>query len=116
MKCDRPLPFLFPTHPRSDQDALGEAIRESVRMLDKSEKPIVIGDVELIRFKLQKEFAGFLDKTGFPYVTMMLGKTLLSEHHPQFIASLRETEPQLCTEPCRVRRLHFAAWSADDRF
>jgi indolepyruvate decarboxylase len=54
-------------------------------MLDKSEKPIVIGDVELIRFKLQKEFAGFLQKTGFPYVTMMLGKTLLSEHHPQFI-------------------------------
>jgi indolepyruvate decarboxylase len=85
MKCNRPGPFLFPSHPRSDQDALGEAIKEAVRMLDKSQKPVVIGDVELIRFKLQKEFAGFLDKTGFPYVTMMLGKTLLSEHHPQFI-------------------------------
>ena len=45
----------------------------------------MIGDVELIRFKLQKEFAGFLKKTGFPYVTMMLGKTVLSEHNPQFI-------------------------------
>ncbi len=44
-------------------------------MLNKAEKPVVIGDVELIRFKLQKDFAGFLDKTGFPYVTMMLGKT-----------------------------------------
>jgi indolepyruvate decarboxylase len=54
-------------------------------MLDRARKPIVIGDVDLIRFKLQKEFAGFLDKTGFPYVTMMLGKTVLSEHHPQFI-------------------------------
>ena len=54
-------------------------------MLDQSQKPVVIGDVELIRFKLQTEFARFLDKTGFPYVTMMLGKTLLSEHHPQFI-------------------------------
>jgi indolepyruvate decarboxylase len=54
-------------------------------MLNKSEKPIVIGDVELIRFKLQNDFAVFLDKTGFPYVTMMLGKTLLSEQHPQFI-------------------------------
>jgi Pyruvate decarboxylase and related thiamine pyrophosphate-requiring enzymes len=85
MKCNRPSPFLFPTHPRSDQDALGEAIKEAVRMLDKAQKPVVIGDVELIRFKLQKDFEGFLDKTGFPYVTMMLGKTLLSEHHPQFI-------------------------------
>jgi indolepyruvate decarboxylase len=45
----------------------------------------VIGDVELIRFKLQKDLALFLDKTGFPYVTMMLGKTVLSEHNPQFI-------------------------------
>jgi len=41
--------------------------------------------VEIIRFKLQQAFAGLLDKTGFPYVTMMLGKTVLSEHHPQFI-------------------------------
>ena len=85
MKCNRPNPFCFPTRPRSDQDALGEAVKETVRMLDKSQKPVVIGDVELIRFKLKTEFARFLDKTGFPYVTMMLGKTLLSEHHPQFI-------------------------------
>lgn len=85
MKCKRPDAFLSPTHAPSDQDALGEAIREALGMLDKADKPVVIGDVELIRFKLQKEFAGLLDKTGFPYVTMMLGKTVLSEHHPQFI-------------------------------
>jgi indolepyruvate decarboxylase len=85
MKCHRPNAFLFPTHARSDQDALGEAIKEALGMLDKAQKPVVIADVELIRFKLQKAFAGFLDKTGFPYVTMMLGKTVLSEHHPQFI-------------------------------
>jgi TPP-dependent 2-oxoacid decarboxylase len=85
MKCNRPSAFHFPTRPQSDQEALGEAIKEAVRMLDKSQKPVVIGDVELIRFKLQTDFARFLDKTGFPYVTMMLGKTLLSEHHPQFI-------------------------------
>jgi indolepyruvate decarboxylase len=85
LKCNRPAPFLFPTPIRSDPDALGEAIKEALGMLDKAQKPVVIGDVELIRFKLQKEFAGFLEKTGFPYVTMMLGKTVLSEHHPQFI-------------------------------
>jgi TPP-dependent 2-oxoacid decarboxylase len=85
MKCNRPNAFLFPTPGPSDQAALGEAIKEAVKMLNKAQKPVVIGDVELIRFKLQKEFACFLDKTGFPYVTMMLGKTVLSEHHPQFI-------------------------------
>lgn len=85
MKCKRPNAFLFPTPAPSDQDALGEAIMEALGMLDKAQKPVVIGDMELIRFKLQKEFASFLDKTGFPYVTMMLGKTVLSENHPQFI-------------------------------
>lgn len=84
-KCHRPSAFPFPTPAPSDQDALGEAIKEAIGMLDLAQKPVVIADVELIRFKLQKTFASFLDKTGFPYVTMMLGKTVLSEHHPQFI-------------------------------
>lgn len=85
MGCARPSAFVFPAHASSDQAALGEAIKEALGMLGKAQKPVVIGDVELIRFKLQKEFAGFLDKTGFPYVTMMLGKAVLSEQHPQFI-------------------------------
>ena len=85
MKCAQPEPFIFPAHPTSDPDALREAIFEAAKMIEQSRKPMVIGDVELIRYKLQKDFAGFIDKTGFPYVTMMLGKTLLTEHHPQFV-------------------------------
>jgi len=85
MRCKSPDAFNFPVRPLSDQIALRESIKEAVAMLNKAQKPIVIGDVELIRFKLQKEFSDLLEKTGFPYVTMMLGKTLLSEQHPQFI-------------------------------
>lgn len=85
MKCNRPDAFLFPVHAPSDPDALDEAIREALVMLEKAQRPVVIGGVELIRFKLQNEFADLIDKTGFPYVTMMLGKTILSEQHPQFI-------------------------------
>ncbi|MEI7728763.1 MAG: thiamine pyrophosphate-binding protein [Verrucomicrobiota bacterium] len=85
MKCNPPGAFHFTTPAHGDPDALGEALKEALGMLDKAQQPVVIGDVELIRFKLQKEFAGLLAKTGFPYVTMMLGKTVLSEHHPQFI-------------------------------
>ena len=66
MKCKRPNAFIFPTPARSDPDALGEALNEALAMLDKAKKPVVIGDVELIRFKLQQEFAGLLEKTGFP--------------------------------------------------
>jgi indolepyruvate decarboxylase len=83
--CRRPEAFLFPTPAPSDSEALSEAIKEALVMLDQAVKPVVIADVELIRFKLQTEFAEFLEKTGFPYATMMLGKTVLTEQHPQFI-------------------------------
>lgn len=85
MKCNMPKSFYVPAHPTSDAESLTEAINEAVEMLETSKLPVVIGDVELIRYKLQNDFSGLLDKTGYPYVTMMLGKTILSEHHPQFI-------------------------------
>ncbi|NDU92540.1 MAG: alpha-keto acid decarboxylase family protein [Ferrovum sp.] len=85
MKCNRPDAFMFPVHAPSDPCALDEAINETLAMLGNAQRPVVIGGVELIRVKLQNEFTGLLDKTGFLYVTMMLGKTVLSEQHPQFI-------------------------------
>jgi indolepyruvate decarboxylase len=85
MKCNPPKPFLFPAPSQSDPSALKEAVKEALDMLNKAKKPVVIGDVELIRFKLQKDFSKFLNKTGFPYVTMMWGKTVLSEQNPQYI-------------------------------
>jgi len=85
MRCKAPKTFVFPTPPQSDQDALHEAIEEALELLDSAKKPIVIGDVELIRFKLQKEFARLIHQTGLPYVTTMLGKTVITEDDPQFM-------------------------------
>ncbi len=85
MPCNRPGEFVFPMAPCSDPEALREAIGEAHDMLQWARLPIVLGGVELIRLGLQREFAAFLDKSGLPFATMMLGKTVLSEHHPQFI-------------------------------
>ncbi|MBI5727913.1 MAG: alpha-keto acid decarboxylase family protein [Ignavibacteriales bacterium] len=85
MKCKPPAPFIFPVPVNSNKEALDEALKEALTMLQNAKLPVVIGDVELIRFKLQKEFTAFLEVSGFPYATMMLGKTVLSEHHAQFI-------------------------------
>ena len=85
MRCEAPKPFVFPKQPTSDQETLREALDEAVAMMNGAEKPVVIGDVELIRYRLEAEFARFLAKTGLPYATMMLGKTALDESHPQFI-------------------------------
>ena len=50
MKCDRPGAFPFPVYAPSDPYAPDEAINETLDMLDKAQKPVVIGGVELIRF------------------------------------------------------------------
>jgi indolepyruvate decarboxylase len=85
MRCAAPGRLQPPPEPKSDEGTLNEALDEATEMLDGSDRPVVIGDVELIRYGLQDEFASFLDKTGLPYATMMLGKTVLDETHPQFI-------------------------------
>jgi indolepyruvate decarboxylase len=84
-KCHRPGAFPFPRAPQSDPGALKEALAEALSMLSGTQQPLVIADVELIRFGLQQDLAALLEKSGFPFVTMMLGKTVLSEHHPQFL-------------------------------
>ena len=85
MRCAAPGPFAPPEPAPSDPGALREAVEEAVSMLERASRPVIVGDVELIRFRLQPEFAHLVERTGFPFVTLMLGKTVLDENHPQFI-------------------------------
>ena len=63
--CHRPSAFPFPTPAPSDQEALREAIKEAMGMLDVAQKPVVIADVELIRFKLQNDIRRLSRQDGF---------------------------------------------------
>jgi len=83
--CDPPKEKLEVPEFKSNQDSLEEALQEAVKMLNNAKKPIIIADVELVRYQLQKEFSEFLDKCGFPFATLMMGKTVIDEDHPQFI-------------------------------
>lgn len=83
--CPEPKPFAFPPKPTSNATQLKEALEEAASMLNTASKPIIIADDQIIRYGLQKAFATLLEKTGYPYATMILGKTVLDEEHPQFI-------------------------------
>ncbi len=60
-------------------------MREIIRLLDESQKPILIPGVEIARHGLQREFSRVLNSSGYPYSTMLLAKTCLDEDHPQYI-------------------------------
>lgn len=82
---EAPKPFVFPKKRSSDPEQLQEALKEAIAMIEKASQPIFLADAEVIRFGLQPQFKSLLEKTGFPYASMMLGKTVLDEEHPQFI-------------------------------
>ncbi|MCU0848968.1 MAG: thiamine pyrophosphate-binding protein [Spirochaetes bacterium] len=68
-----------------DGEALGEAVSEIMSMIASAVRPVVIAGVEVHRFRLQQVLLGFLDKSGFPFATTILGKSVVNETHPQFI-------------------------------
>ncbi|HEY9162674.1 MAG TPA: thiamine pyrophosphate-binding protein [Desulfomonilia bacterium] len=69
----------------NDRDALEEGLKETLEMLAGAEKPLISVGIEIHRYNLQEEVLALLEKTGMPFFTGILGKSVLSEKHPQFI-------------------------------
>jgi indolepyruvate decarboxylase len=70
---------------RSDPKVKAEAIRETVAMLNAAKNPVILGGVEIHRFGLQKAFVQLVEKTGYPIASTLLGKSVISERHPQYL-------------------------------
>jgi TPP-dependent 2-oxoacid decarboxylase len=69
----------------TDREALEEGLSEAFDMLMKARNPMIAVGIEVHRFGLQNEVLALLEKTGLPFFTGVLGKSVLSEKHPQFI-------------------------------
>ena len=71
--------------PPSDPAALGEALEEACAMLTQAKRPMILADVEIHRLGLQDELLALVEETGLPVATTILGKSVFSERHPQFV-------------------------------
>jgi len=76
--------FILPTF-KSDAATLQEAVEVSVSLLEKAEKPVILADLGIDRYRLHQELRSLLAATGYPYATLSMGKALLEETHPQYI-------------------------------
>ncbi|MCQ4573853.1 MAG: thiamine pyrophosphate-binding protein [Candidatus Brocadiales bacterium] len=83
--CAEPGDFEFPEPMASDPAALAEAVDEAVALLGGCNNPAILAGVEIHRYGLQESAGKLLEKTGYPFATMLLGKTVLPEKNPQFI-------------------------------
>ncbi|MCX5768745.1 MAG: thiamine pyrophosphate-binding protein [Candidatus Hydrogenedentes bacterium] len=69
----------------SDAKSLHEALQEASSMLRAAKSPVILAGVEMHRFGLQRLLVQLVERTGFPIAATLLGKSVISERHPQFI-------------------------------
>src|SRR4051812_44343502 len=72
-------------HERSDPKTLRAALAEAREMIDSAKQPVILADVEIHRFGLQKELCKLLDKTRIPFAATVLGKSVVGEEHPLYL-------------------------------
>ena len=68
-----------------DPDALKEALEEAVSLLNRAKNPVILADVEIHRFGLQELALELIEKSGIPFATTILGKSVLGEQHPLYL-------------------------------
>ena len=85
MQCRAPTPMIFGAQRQSHAAALQECVRESVAIIDASERPIILAGVEIHRFGLADALLQLVEKIEIPYATTIDGKSVLPEMHPQFV-------------------------------
>lgn len=68
-----------------DQNVVDEALGDVMSMLSAAKRPVVVAGVEVHRFGLQSLLLEFLERSRLPFVTGLLGKSVVPEVHPQFI-------------------------------
>jgi len=83
-----------PGHPHYQPQAVAEtsnpltlkaALADATKMINSARQPVIIADVELHRFGLQKELLEFARKTNIPVASTLLGKSVIGEQHPFYI-------------------------------
>ena len=83
--CPFPGAFAPPARPPSDPDALSEALDEVMDLLATATRPVILGGVELHRYGLMDDFSRLVEASTLPVATTLIGKTVISERHPQAI-------------------------------
>jgi indolepyruvate decarboxylase len=82
--CAAPTPQ--PRKPeRSDPEALDEVVAESAALLRKAKRPVILAGVEIHRFGLGSQLVRLVERTGYPVAATLLGKSVISERHPQYL-------------------------------
>lgn len=91
----------YETHHPIDQSA----IKEAAELINQAERPYLLFGQGVVLGKAESELKFFLDKSGIPAASTLLGSGALSEEHPNFVGKLGmhgNYAPNLLTNQCDV--------------
>jgi indolepyruvate decarboxylase len=71
--------------PKSDPDALAEAVKESVHWIQSAKRPCILAGVEIHRFNLQDDVLALAEGSQLGIAADILGKSVISEVHPLYV-------------------------------
>jgi indolepyruvate decarboxylase len=71
--------------PKSDKDALREAIEDATALINNCRKPVIIAGIEMHRFGLRQEVLKLAERHKIPMSATLLGKSVVSEKHPLYL-------------------------------
>jgi indolepyruvate decarboxylase len=69
----------------SDPVALRESVAEASELLNRARQPVILADVEIHRFGLQKELLRLIKKANIPAAATILGKSVIGENDPYYL-------------------------------
>jgi TPP-dependent 2-oxoacid decarboxylase len=72
-------------HETSDPITLRESVAEAVAMLNHAKQPVILADVEIHRFGLQKELLRLIEKSNIPAAATIMGKSVIGENYPFYL-------------------------------
>jgi TPP-dependent 2-oxoacid decarboxylase len=73
------------TREASDARALKAALADAAEMINAARQPVIIADVEVHRFGLQKVLLQLAEKSNIPVASTLLGKSVIGEQHPFYL-------------------------------
>lgn len=77
----QPAAVREPRNPRT----LDAALADAAEMINAARQPVIIADVELHRFGLQKQLVRLAETTNIPVASTLLGKSVIGEQHPFYL-------------------------------
>src|SRR5580658_3399373 len=72
-------------HETSDPVTLRESLAEAADLLNRAKQPVILADVEVHRFGLQKELLQLIEKSNIPAAATIMGKSVIGENYPFYL-------------------------------